>query len=148
MSSSIDKKLVSALEVVLMMSKIMEDKLTSPNYLDWSKIIQIYLRKICMANHLTKDPPIDDLKEKWMEEDAHLFLQFHSSIDNKVLCLINHYEFLVYLMCVKPFIDQRKMIGLSWNFVWTIKRHMRSLICYCPLVHMSKFNKLNKNKWQ
>ena len=64
MSSSIDKKPVSVLEVVLMMSKIMEDKLTSPNYLDWSKIIQIYLRNICMANHLTKDPPTDDSKEQ------------------------------------------------------------------------------------
>ena len=32
MSSSTDKKLVSVPEVVLMMSKITEDKLTGPNY--------------------------------------------------------------------------------------------------------------------
>ena len=56
-----------------------------------------------------------------MEEDARLFLQFRSSINNKVLCLINHYEFLLYLMCVKPFIDQRKMIGLSWNLYGLLK---------------------------
>ena len=63
MSSSEGKKLVSAPEVVLMMSKLTEDKLTGPNYLDWSKMIQIYLRSIRMTSHLTKDPPIDDLKE-------------------------------------------------------------------------------------
>ena len=25
---------------------------------------------------------------------------------------------------------------------------MKSLICLCPLVHMSKFNKVNENRWQ
>ena len=37
MSSSEDKKPVLALEMVSMMSKITEDKLTYLNYLDWSK---------------------------------------------------------------------------------------------------------------
>ena len=77
-----------------MMSKIMGDKLTSPNYLDWSKTIQIYLKSIRMASHLTKDPPTDDLKEQWIEEDAHLFLQLRNSINSKVLSLINHCEFV------------------------------------------------------
>ena len=63
MSDSADKKPVSAREVVPMMSKITEDKLIGPNYLDWSKTIHIYLRSICMASHLDKDPPTDDSKE-------------------------------------------------------------------------------------
>ena len=55
MSESIDKKLVSSPEVVPMMSKITEDKLISPNYLDWSKTICFYLRSIHMVSHLTED---------------------------------------------------------------------------------------------
>ena len=42
-----------------------------------------------MAGHLNKDPPIDDSKERWLEEDARLFLQIHNSIDGKVLTLVN-----------------------------------------------------------
>ena len=63
MSSSEDTKSISALEVVPMMSKITEDKLTNPNYLDWSKTIRLYLRSIRMVIHLDKDPPTNDLKK-------------------------------------------------------------------------------------
>ena len=58
-----DKKHVSVLEVVLMMSKIMEDKLIGLNYSNWSKTIRLYLRSIRMANHLDKDPPTNDSKD-------------------------------------------------------------------------------------
>ena len=51
-----------------------------------------------MGSHLTKDPPIDDSKEQLMEEDARLFIQIRNSIDNKVLGLVNHYEFVKELM--------------------------------------------------
>ena len=47
-----------------------------------------------MGGHLTKDPPADDSKEQWIEEDAHLFIQICNSINNKVLGLVNHYEFV------------------------------------------------------
>ena len=70
MSASADKKPTLAPEVVLMMSKITEDKLTSPNYLDWSKTVHLYLRSICMASHLIEDPSIDDSKDRWLEDDA------------------------------------------------------------------------------
>ena len=60
--SSEDKKHVSTPEVVPMMSKIMEDKLTGPYYSDWSKTIRLYLRSIRLVNHLDKDPPTDDSK--------------------------------------------------------------------------------------
>ena len=55
MSKSVDKKLVSTPEVVLMMSKITEDKLTRPNYLDWSKTVCFYLRSIHMTSYLIVD---------------------------------------------------------------------------------------------
>ena len=64
MSSSEDKTLVLELEVVPMMSKITEDKLTGPNYSDLSKTIRLYLRSIFMANHLHKNPHTDDSKER------------------------------------------------------------------------------------
>ena len=51
-----------------------------------------------MGGHLTKDPPADDSKEQLMEEDARLFIQIRNSIDNKVLGLVNHCEFVKELM--------------------------------------------------
>ena len=98
MINSAYKKPVSVPEVVPMMSKITEDKLTGPNYLDWNKTMRLYLRSIHMANHLDKDPPTDDSKERWLEDDARLFLQIHNSIDGKVLTLINHCEYVKDLM--------------------------------------------------
>ena len=64
MSSLVDKKHVLAPEVVPMMSKITEDKLIGPNYLDWNKTICLYLRSTRMTNHLDKNPSTDDSKER------------------------------------------------------------------------------------
>ena len=85
MSESTNKKHVSAPKVVPMISKITKDKLTGPNYLDLSKTACLYLRSIRMASHLIEDPPIDDSKDRWLEDDARLFLQILNSIDGKVL---------------------------------------------------------------
>ena len=51
-----------------------------------------------MVAHLTKDPPTDDLKEQWMEEDACLYLQIRNSIDSEVINVINLCEFVKELM--------------------------------------------------
>ena len=106
--SSEDKKPVLALEVVSMTSKITEDKLTRPNYSDWSKTINLYLRSIRMISHLDKDPPTNDSKERWLEDDARLFLQIHNSIDGKVLTLIDHYEYVKELMEYLEFVYSSK----------------------------------------
>ena len=116
----------------------------SSNYSDWIKTIRLYLRSIRMTSHLDKDPPTDDSKDRWLEDDARLFLQIRNSIDGKVLTLINHCEyvkelmeylefvysgkgiFLAYSMYVKPFIALRKKIGSSRNSSWTIRRYMRN----------------------
>ena len=73
MSSSENKKLISVPEVVPMMFKITEDKLIAPDYLNWSKTIRLYLRSIRMTSHLDKDPPTDDSKDRWLEDDVRLF---------------------------------------------------------------------------
>ena len=123
MSESTDKKLVSAPKVVPMMSKITEDKLTSLNYLDWSKTIHLYLRTIRMANHLDEDPPSDDLKETWIEDDARLFLQIRNSIDSKVLTLINQCEFVKELMDYLEFVIMEREILLASSMCVEPYRH-------------------------
>ena len=57
-----------------------------------------------MGGHLTKDPPADDSKEQWMEEDVCLFIQICNSIDSKVLGLVNHCEFVKELMNYMEFV--------------------------------------------
>ena len=51
-------------------------------------------------------------------------------------------------MCVKHSIDYRNKIRHSQIFLWPTKRYIKSLICLCPLVQMSKFSKVNENRWQ
>ena len=107
-NSSEDKKLVSMLKVVPMMSKITKDKLTGSNYSDWSKTIRLYLQSIRMASHLDKDPPTNDSKEQLLEDDACLFLQIRNSIDDKALTLINHCKFVKELMEYLEFVYSGK----------------------------------------
>ena len=61
-----------------------------------------------MANHLDKDPPNSDSKERWLEDDARLFFQIRNSINGKVLTLINHCEFVKELMDYLEFAYSRK----------------------------------------
>ena len=61
-----------------------------------------------MGDHLTKDPPTDDSKEQWMEEDARLFIQIRNSIDSKVLGLVNHCKFVKELMDYLEFVFSGK----------------------------------------
>ena len=108
MSDSEEKKPTAKPKVVPMMSKITEDKLTSPNYLEWSKTIRIYVKSVRMGGHLTMDPSVDDSKEQWIEEDARLFIQIRNSIDSKVLGLVNHCEFVKELMDYLEFVFSGK----------------------------------------
>ena len=119
-----------------------------------------------MGGHLTKDPPADDSKEQWMEGDARLFIQIRNSINNKVLGLVNHCEFVkelmdylefvfsgkenvsrIFDMC-KAFYRSKKQDQSLTEFFMAYKRYMKSLICLYPLVQMSKFSKVNENRWQ
>ena len=62
-----------------------------------------------MASHLDKNPPTDDSKDRWLEDDVCLFLQIRNSIDGKVLTLINHCEFAKELMGYLEFLYSGKM---------------------------------------
>ena len=61
-----------------------------------------------MDGHLTEDPPADDSKEQWMEEDARLFIQIRNSINSKVLAHVNHYEFVKKLIDYLEFVFSEK----------------------------------------
>ena len=61
-----------------------------------------------MGSHLDKHPSTDDSKDRWLEDDAYLFLQIRNSIDDKVLTLINHCEYVTELMDYLEFVYSRK----------------------------------------
>ena len=108
MSESTNKKPILVPKVVPMMSKITENKLTGPNYVDWSKTVYLYLKSIRMTIHLIEDPPTNDSKDRWLEDDARLFLQIRNSIDGKVVTLINHCEVVKELMDYLEFVYSGK----------------------------------------
>ena len=56
-------------------SKITELKLNWSNYIEWSMTIKIYLRSVAKDDHLTEEPPNDNTRKLWMQDDARLFLQ-------------------------------------------------------------------------
>ncbi|KAH0729129.1 hypothetical protein KY289_000317 [Solanum tuberosum] len=91
-----DKSVVT--EIVPALSKITDSKLNGSNYLDWSRKIRIYLRSVEKDDHLIQDPPTDDAKKAWLRDDARLILQIINSIDNEVVGLVNHCEFVKELM--------------------------------------------------
>ena len=106
-------------------------------------------------NIVDKDPPTNDSKERWLEDDARLFLQIRNSIDGKVLTLINHYEFVKELMKYLEFVysgkgnisrifDVCKAFYLTekqnWNSSWNIKRHeeLDTLLPFSPNVKVQQ----------
>ena len=100
-----DKKSVSEPEVVPMMLKITEDKLTSPNGVKQSTFTYgVFI----WPDILIRTPPTDDSKDQWLEDDACLFLQIRNFIDSKVLTLINHCEYVKELMEYLEFVYSGK----------------------------------------
>lgn len=93
-----EQKHTMVTDVIPMLSKITEHKLSGPNYLDWSKTVRIYLRSLSKDDHLTSDPPTDDTRKEWLRDDARLFLQIRNSIDTEVISMINHCEYVKELM--------------------------------------------------
>lgn len=95
--------------VIPMTTKITEHKLNGRNYLDWSKIVQVYLRNIEKDDHLTNNSPSNaTTKEVWLHEDAKIFLQIQNFINSKVIRLVNHCEFVKDLMDYLAFLYSGK----------------------------------------
>ncbi|XP_049394589.1 uncharacterized protein LOC125858849 [Solanum stenotomum] len=109
--------------IVLALSKITDNKLNGSNYLDWSRKIRVYLHSVEKDDHLIQDPPTDDTKKTWLRADATLLLQIINSIDNEVVDLVNHCEFLKELMDYLEYLYSGK--GLPSEFE-TAKSHILS----------------------
>ena len=103
-----DKKMVTVSNVIPVMLKITEHKLTGANYMDWSKTIRLYLRSIDKNQHMLQNPPQDESRQTWLREDARLFLQICNSIDNTVIDLINHCEYVKELLDYLDFLYSGK----------------------------------------
>ena len=56
--NKLEAKSVTITDVILVMSKIIEHKLNRSNFIDWSKIVRVYLRSIEKDNHLLKTHPL------------------------------------------------------------------------------------------
>ncbi|EOY21578.1 Uncharacterized protein TCM_013430 [Theobroma cacao] len=88
--SVLEENSVVVADVIPVMTKVTKHKLNGSNYLDWSKIVWIYLRSIDKDDHITNDPPTDNKRQTWMREDEGLFLQIRNSINSGIISLINH----------------------------------------------------------
>ena len=78
-----------------------------------------------MASHLDEEPPTNDLKDRWLENDARRFLQIRNSIDGKVLTLINHCEYVKELMN-------------DLEFVYSGKGNISSMFDVCRAFYRTK----------
>ena len=78
---------------------------------------------------MTNDPPKDDSRQKWLREDAWLFLQIQNSINNEVIGLINHCEFVKELMEYLDFLYCEKR-NVSCIYEVCKAFHDRSLTSY------------------
>ena len=88
----------SVVDIVPVVSKITEHKLNGSNYIEWSKTIKFYLRSVAKDDHLTEEPPNNNTRKLWMQDDARLFLQIKNSINSDIVGLLSHYEFVKELM--------------------------------------------------
>ena len=85
-------------DIVPVVSKITKHKLNGSNYIEWSKTIKFYLRSVAKDDHLTEEPPNDNTRKLWMQDDARLFLQIKNSINSDIVGLLSHCEFVKELM--------------------------------------------------
>ena len=70
-----EEKVIILSDVIPVISKISDHKLTRENYTDWNKTIRMFMLSIGKENHLIETPPKGDSSKTWLRDDARLFLQ-------------------------------------------------------------------------
>lgn len=85
-------------ELLPVIARLTDNKLNGSNFFEWNKTIQIYLRSMGMASHLTSDPPKGDDSDLWLQSDARLYLQIVNTIEPSVSSLVSHCEYVKELM--------------------------------------------------
>ncbi|KAJ0885211.1 putative RNA-directed DNA polymerase [Helianthus annuus] len=121
-------------DVLPVATRLTDNKLDDTNFFEWSKTVRIYLRTIGKASHLTSDPPTDESKDHWIQNDARLFLQIRNSIDTSVISLINHCEYVKELMDYLDFLySEESNMSRIYNVCKSFHRGEqldRSIIAY------------------
>ena len=121
-------------DIAPVVSKITEHKLNGSNYIKWSKTIKFYLRSVAKDDHLTEEPPNDNTRKLWMQDDAGLFLQIKNSINSDIVGLLSHCEFVKELMDYLNFLYSGKgnvsRMYDVWNASHCPEKGAKSLTAY------------------
>ena len=121
-------------DIVPIVSKITEHKLNGSNYIEWSKTIKFYLRSVAKDDHLTEEPLDDNTRKLWMQDDARLFMQIKNSINNDIVGLLSHCEFVKELMDYLDFLYSGKgnvsRMYDVWNAFHCPEKGAKSLTAY------------------
>ncbi|XP_071695894.1 uncharacterized protein [Rutidosis leptorrhynchoides] len=121
-------------ETIPVAARLTDNKLNGSNFFEWSKTIRVYLRSMEKDSHLTSEPPKDDTRGLWLQNDARLFLQIMNSIESSVTSLVNHCEYVKELMEYLDFLYSGKSnISRIFNVCKSFHRgeqHDRSLMDY------------------
>ncbi|GJW76123.1 ribonuclease H-like domain-containing protein [Tanacetum coccineum] len=97
----------SVIDGLPIVTKITDIKLDGSNFFAWSKTVSIYLRSIRKAFHIKDNPPTDETKDQWLQNDARLFLIIRNSIEPYVIPLLDHYLSLTaYVMEFKKMYEE------------------------------------------
>ncbi|RVW90282.1 Retrovirus-related Pol polyprotein from transposon RE1 [Vitis vinifera] len=129
-----EENMNSVADIVPIVSKITKHKLNGSNYIEWSKTIKIYLRSLAKDDHLTEEPPNDNTRKLWMQDDAQLFLQIKNSINSDIVGLLSHCEFVKELMDYPDFLYSGKgnvsRMYDVWNAFHCSEKGVKSLTAY------------------
>ncbi|GJZ41481.1 polyprotein [Tanacetum coccineum] len=112
----------SVIDGLPIVTRITDIKLDGSNFFAWSKTIRIYLRSIRKASHLKDDPPTDETKDQWLQNDAWLFLMIRNSIEPSVVPLLDHCEY------VKELIDYL-------DFLYSGQKNISRIYSVCKAFH-------------
>ncbi|GJY74948.1 hypothetical protein Tco_0479379 [Tanacetum coccineum] len=88
----------SVIDGLPIVNRITDTKLDGSNFFAWSKTVRIYLCSIGKASHLKDNPPTDETKDQWLQNDARLFLMIRNSIEPSVIPLLDHCEYVKELI--------------------------------------------------
>ncbi|XP_071738958.1 uncharacterized protein [Rutidosis leptorrhynchoides] len=121
-------------ETIPVAARLTDNKLNGSNFFEWSKTIRVYLRSMGKDSHLTSEPPKDDTRGLWLQNDARHFLQIMNSIESSVTSLVNHCKYVKELMEYLDFLYSGKSnISRIFNVCKSFHRgeqHDRSLMAY------------------
>ncbi|GKC12923.1 hypothetical protein Tco_1009705 [Tanacetum coccineum] len=123
----------SVIDGLPIVTRITDIKLDGSNFFAWSKTVRIYLRSIGKASHLKDNPPTDETKDQWLQNDARLFLMIRNSIEPSVIPLLDHCD-----MCKAFHRGEQQDLSLT-AYVMEFKKMYEELNSLLPISADVKF---------